>query len=110
LDPEHRFLWFLSKMFRELPGSEWFEELDPMLKAYMYEQWCRDEEEKHELSRLTAILTGSFTNPEAAKKMLGVRSGDTVVHESSDEDFEKAWEMVQQAPLKRQRRRAAKRN
>lgn len=99
-------------MFGKLPDAEWFEELDPILKIYMYEHWCRDREEAYELAKSQSILVGSFTNPQAAKDMLKNEEPDFA---STDEDFEKSMEMVRQGhvtgelppekPLHRRKRR-----
>lgn len=75
--------------------------MDPVLRAYLYEQWCRDQEEQQELGKMVAILTGSFTNPEAARSMLKSENPDV---QSSDEDFEKSLEMVKNQPLPPKRR------
>lgn len=76
-----------------LPDDKWFEEVDPLLKAYMFEQWLQDQIEAQELQRMNAILVGSFTNPEAARNMLKSDSPDFT---SSDEDFQKSIEMIEQ--------------
>ena len=66
----------------------------------MFEQWIQDQREHYELKKNIAILIGSFSNPEAAKKMLNV-DGSTVT--TSDEDFESSWKMVKK-PTGRRRR------
>ena len=58
----------------------------------MYECWVCDQEEEFEFARSQSILTGSFTNPEAAKKMLKQDSPD---FSSTDEDFEKSIKMIE---------------
>ncbi len=68
----------------------------------MFEQWIEDQNEQHLFSRNQSILVGSFFNPEAAKKMLGV--GSTNV-ESSEEEFEASWKMVENQQLPKRRRR-----
>jgi hypothetical protein len=83
----------LSKTYQKLPGDEWFDNLDPLIRAYMFEHWLKDQEETHELERMNAILVGSFTNPEAARTMLKADNPD---FSSTEEDFAKSLEMVEQ--------------
>jgi len=59
----------------------------------MYEHWCLDQEEEYEKNRIHAISIGSFTNPEMAREMLDIDSGEN--YKSSDEDFEKSIAMVE---------------
>lgn len=76
-----------------MPDDPWFDEIDPMLELYMYESWCCDLEEKNELARSHAILNGAFSNFEMAQKMID-EDNDSGTHSSSEEDFEKSFEMV----------------
>lgn len=57
----------------------------------MYQSWQRDQEEKVELARSHGILIGSFTNYEAAKKML---ERDNPKISSTEEEFEQATNKV----------------
>jgi hypothetical protein len=75
--------------------------LNPLLKLYMFEQWIQDQREHYDLKKNIAILIGSFSNPEAAKKMLN--ASDSTIS-TSDEDFEGSWKMVQK-PVGRRKRR-----
>lgn len=72
----------------------WFDELDPVLKVYMYEHWCLDQEEAFELARSQAILIGSFFNPMAAQEMAKANEPD---FSSSDADFERSLQMVEES-------------
>lgn len=101
----------MCKQYSKDPDDPWFDELDPLLKTYMYEHWCLDQQEAFELTRNQAILIGSFSNPAAAKDMLKADDPDFT---SSDEDFERSLKMVEedgkkqkQKLKKRQRRKAA---
>lgn len=87
----------------------WFDEINPFLKVYMYEHWCRDKEEQFEMARSQAILIGSFSNPTAARDMLKSENPDFA---SSDVDFEKSLQMIEdgkknddQKKRKRQKRK-----
>lgn len=57
----------------------------------MYEHWIEDENQKYEQRRTQAILTGSFSNPEMARKMIKDQNPDFA---SNEKDFEKSLEMV----------------
>ena len=57
----------------------------------MYESWCQDHEDKNEMYKAFSIFLGSFSNPEAAQKMLKKETPD---YHSSDEDFEESTRMV----------------
>lgn len=59
----------------------------------MYESWIQDLREKNEFTRNYAILTGSFSNMELAKKMIAM---DKPTFESSDEDFEATTRMIEE--------------
>lgn len=80
----------------------WFDELDPVLKVYMYEHWCRDKEEEFELARSTAILIGSFTNPSAAQDMLKSENPDFA---SSDKDFEQSLKIIEESKKKEEQKK-----
>lgn len=82
--------------------SPWFEELDPVLKVYMFEHWCRDKEEEFEMARSQSILIGSFTNPSAAQDMLKSENPDFA---SSDEDFERSLQMIKESKKNQGRKR-----
>lgn len=93
-EPDHRFNWHLCKTFGyEIDGSE-IEEMDPIKKAYYFHHWMEDQNEAIELSKYHGYLIGSFTNPEAVRKMM---EGNTV--ETTDEEFEKTSQMVRDASL-----------
>jgi len=55
------------------------------MKLWMFESWYADQEEQHEFAKNYTILEGSFTNPDAAKKMLKADNPD---FESDDENYE----------------------
>lgn len=85
-EPEHRFHWFLCKTYQKLPDDNWFEELDPMIKAWMFYSWIEDFADEFKLLENQGYLIGSFFNPEAVKKILG-KGSET--HTSTDEEFDK---------------------
>jgi hypothetical protein len=72
----------------------------------MFQGWMNDQNEDAELAKNHAYLVGSFWNPEAVKQLIGGNN----VSKSSDDEFEKSWEMVREAnksdkPNKKRRRR-----
>lgn len=58
----------------------------------MYESWIQDLREKNDFTRNYAILTGSFSNMELAKKMI---DSETPTFASSDADFEATTKMIE---------------
>lgn len=82
-EPHHRFLHHLCKMFGKLPSDSFFEEMDPVEKAWLYESWINELELDLEREKAIAILIGSFSNYEMAKKMQ-----ETPTVSVSDEEFE----------------------
>jgi len=79
------------KTFNRLPDDNFYEDINPYLKAYLYETWIFEQEEEAELRRREIIFLGSFSNPEAAQRIVKSENPD---HSSSDEDFDKATEGV----------------
>lgn len=64
--------------------------MDPVLKIWMYNNWVQDQQDSVDLAKDHAYLLGSFSNPEAVRKLLN----DTKVVKSSDDDFDKATEKL----------------
>lgn len=105
-------------MYGEEPDSAFFEEMDPIKKQWLYESWVYSIEKDLEKWRMLGILIGSFTNPEAANKMMKQERPDYV---SSDADFAKSIELAEsmaqeidkqktQNKHRRQKRRVVKNN
>lgn len=65
--------------------------MDSILKIWMFYHWLEDQKEKVEITKNHAYLVGSFVNPDAVKELLR----EDNKYQSSDEDFEKSWQMVQ---------------
>jgi hypothetical protein len=59
----------------------------------MYESWIQDLREKNDFTRNYAILTGSFSNMELAKRMI---ASENPTFESSDADFEATTKMIEE--------------
>lgn len=58
----------------------------------MFEQWLADQEDNYELAKNHAYLIGSFVNPQMLQDILNKGTGK---YTSTDEDFEKSWNIVQ---------------
>lgn len=89
-----------------MPDDKVIVEMDPVLKLWLFNNWLQDQEDNVEVTKNHAYLLGSFINPEAVGKLLN----DGAKFESSDEDFDKASEMVLKGSLnsdskKKKRRR-----
>jgi len=96
-------------MFRQFPDSQILEDIDPIMKLWMFHNWWADQLDKAELAKNTAYLIGSFWNPEAVKQLTGEGSNQYM---SSDKEFEETWKMVQEskkveteAPRKKRKKR-----
>lgn len=89
-------MWELCKIFQKTPDDPFFEEMDPVQKIWMFENWLGDQLDKGELAKNHAYLLASFDHPEAIKQIMG--GGN--VHMSSDEEFEESSRMVQEMNMK----------
>jgi len=86
--------------------------MDPITKAWMYHNWIEDYSDEYKLLENQGYMIGSFTNPEAVRKMLG---SDAQAHESTDNEFEnllkkiredrKNEEQAKQEKVKKKRKR-----
>lgn len=61
--------------------------------AVLYQGWQEKQNNEYDLLKSIAILTGSFTNPQAAREMLDSEGSQ---FSSSDEDFEKTIKMIEE--------------
>lgn len=95
----------MCKLYQREPDDDWFENLPPMKRLWMYESWCQDLEDKNEFAKSFSIFLGSFSNPEAAQQMLKQENPD---HGSTDADFEESTRMVLEAREKHNQEEAQK--
>jgi hypothetical protein len=98
----------MCKYFGKEPDDNWFENLSPVKRLWMYESWCQDLEDKNEFAKSFSIFLGSFSNPEAAQKMLKKDNPD---YSSTDDDEsikrvldDRKKQQEQEAPKRRRRR------
>lgn len=89
-------MFYLCETYGKLPSDDFIVNMDPFTKLWLFYGWVEKNKNNSEVLKDQAILIGSFANPEAAQKMLGI--GVTKV-ESSDQDFDTAFEYVKSHPL-----------
>jgi hypothetical protein len=65
--------------------------MDPIMKAWMFYNWMEDYNDEFKLLENQSYLIGSFTNPEAVRKILGQ---GVETHTSSNEEFDKLSEQI----------------
>lgn len=69
-----------------MPDDPEIEDMDPIMKAWMFYSWIEDYNDEFKLLENQGYLIGSFINPEAVRKLLGK---DTTTYASTDEEFDK---------------------
>jgi len=89
-------MWELFKITKRLPDDPWYEEMDPVLKRWLFENWIGDKKDDAELAKNHAYLLASFDHPDAVKQLVGQGN----VHMSSDEEFEESSRMVRELNMK----------
>lgn len=98
-----------------MPDDPFFEEMDPLHKLWWYESWSAKKEEEIKRDKYLGILIGSFSNPDAAQKMIKSENPDYEVpdehaesiarrlHKDNLEEIEK--QQTAQKKLRRRKRR-----
>jgi hypothetical protein len=86
----------LFKITGKLPDDPYYEEMDPVLKRWLFENWIGDKKDEAELAKNHAYLLASFDHPDAVKQLVGEGN----VHVSTDEEFEESSRMVRDMNLK----------
>jgi hypothetical protein len=79
-----------------LPDDDKIESIDPFVKAWCFNNWIQDQNDKVDLAKNHAYIIGSFINPEAVKNMIG----DNNTYSTTDEEFEKSTRMVREDAAK----------
>lgn len=97
---------YLCEMFKVDIDDPIITEMDPIRKQWWYESWVLGIEKDLEKWRALGILIGSFTNPEAAQKMMKRERPD---YATTDEEFERSYEMVEEAPVEQKPRKRRRR-
>ena len=73
------------------PNDPEFEEMDPVLKMFMYAHWIEDQNEKVELLKNHGYLIASFIDPQAVKKIFIAKNRPAdhplIVHISSAQNI-----------------------
>jgi hypothetical protein len=88
---DSQFTWELFKITGKYPDDPSYEDINPYLRVWLFENWLFEKEREIEQKKDQAILIGSFTNPEAAQKMVKSENPD---YASSDKDFDAATKLV----------------
>lgn len=96
-------------MFNCKPDDPILEDINPVQKLWMFNNWIADQNDDVELAKNHAYLLGSFWNPEAVAKLR--KEGDRT-YTSTEEEFNKSTEMVerqlkmeQERPVKKKKRK-----
>lgn len=76
------------------PDDPQIENIDPIMRAWMFYNWLEDYEDQNKILENQGYLIGSFINPELVKKMLGHGAKQ---FSSSDEEFEETSRKVMEA-------------
>ena len=79
------------------PDDPEIENIDPVMRAWMFYNWLEDYYDENKMLENQGILIGSFSNPELAQKILG-KDGQQM--SSTDEEFEETSRMVLEANKK----------
>ncbi len=109
-EPDHQFLKYMCETFQKDVDDPFLEEMDPIRKQWWYESWVYSIEKDLEKWKALGILIGSFSNPDAANKMMKKERPD---FSTTDEEFERSYSMVENTSMvdhsetgnKRRRRR-----
>jgi hypothetical protein len=82
-------LWFLSKTFGKLPDDEFWDDLNPVLRAFMYNNWVQDQNDEVEVLKNHGYLIGGFINPDMYRK---IHNNKEIKSAETDEEFERKTE------------------
>lgn len=80
-----------------MPDDPKIQDLDPVIRLWMFNNWIEDQNDDVELVKNHAYLLGSFWNPEAVKKLTGEGADQ---YTSTDEEFEASTQLVVQDAIK----------
>lgn len=83
----------LCKLLCTTPDDDRIQEMDSVTKLWYYYNWMQDTKDQVDMLQQQSILTGSFWNPEAAKKML-----ESSQFKSSDNEFEDLSDKLKNNP------------
>lgn len=100
--PDHRFQFYLFDKTGKLPDDPFYDDIDPLMRLWLYEGWRHKQELDLKRDRALGILIGSFTDPEAAQKMIKREQPDFV---SDEQGYQDAIKQVHQDALKSQKKK-----
>lgn len=99
-------------MFRKFPDDPEIENMNPVMRAWMFHNWIEDFHDEYKVLENQSYLIGSFINPELVKRILGK---DGREFESDDTAYEDLLKQIRQkneledkSLKKRQRKRKLK--
>lgn len=75
----------MCKTFKKFPDDPEIENINPIMRAWMFHSWLEDFTDEQKMLENQGYLIGSFINPELVKKLLG---SDSETFASSDKEFE----------------------
>ena len=67
------------------PDDPIIENIDPVQKMWMFENWLEDKSDQYELAKHLGYLIGSFINPEAVRRLTGAGAKQ---FKSDDKEFD----------------------
>jgi len=86
-----------------MPDDPDIEDMDPVMKAWMFYSWIEDYNDEFKLLENQGYLIGSFINPEAVKRAMG---NGMEVHASDEKEFEDTLKKIREGSKKDQEKAA----
>jgi len=80
-------------MFKKFPDDPEIENMDPIMRAWMFHNWIEDFYDEHKTLENQGYLIGSFINPELVQRVLG-KDSETFV--SSDKEFDELSKRIRE--------------
>ena len=109
--PNSQFIFWLSKTYGKLPSDNFFEEMNPWEKIWLYESWLYEVEQKVEVEKNLAIFVGSFSNYEMAKEIMK-KENPEYKDENAEETAQKLHKTIveeeNKQPKKKRKKKKAK--
>jgi hypothetical protein len=81
-------------MLRKLPDDPEIEEMDPLIRTWMFYNWIEDYTDEYKMLENQGYLIASFIDPEGVRKLIGQ---DSSTHASTDEEFEATSRKIREA-------------
>lgn len=65
--------------------------MDMSIWLWMYQSWLQDQEDRQEFAENQAIFTGSFSNPDMAKRIIKSKNPD---YQMDDKEFDRISKQI----------------